>query len=93
MANFRSRLILSGLLCFAPMTFAHPGHGPHTASHWMEMSAAMTGTSYGIGMVMAGALLYAAGCLLGSAWRPRAARVTRFIGAALGGGGLWLLLG
>ncbi len=93
MSNFSSRLILSISLCFAPVTFAHPGHGPHAASHWMEMSAAVAGAGIGIGMVMAGALLYAIGYLLGRAWRPHAARVTRIMGTVLGGGGLWFLLG
>ena len=93
MANFRSRLILSGSLCFVPVAYAHPGHAPHTASHWMELSSVMAGTGYGIWMVMAGVLLYATGYLLGRARRFHVERITRFMGVALGGGGLWLLLG
>lgn len=93
MVNFYSCLILSGLLCFAPETFAHPGHGPHAVPHWWEMSSMMAGAGYGIWLMTAGTLLYASGSLLGRKRLFHAERVIQFIGVALGGGGLWLLLG
>jgi hydrogenase/urease accessory protein HupE len=100
MVHFHLHLIPVGLLCFAPMAQAHPGHMEHAAGlqpgwhavyHWMEMAAISPG--FGIGMMALGVSLYAASAALGVAWRPRAERMARFTGLALGGGGLWLLLG
>jgi hypothetical protein len=100
MINFHSRLLPAGLLGFASVAQAHPGHTEHAAGlppgwhavyHWMEMAAISPG--FGIGMMALGVLLYAAGATRGTAWRLPVVRIARFTGFALGGGGLWLLLG
>lgn len=102
MIHFHSRLIPAGLLCFASLAQAHPGHTEHAAGlpvgwhafyHGMELTTAMVGPVLGTGMMVAGLLLYATAYALGRAWRPHAGRMARFTGLALGGGGLWLLLG
>jgi hydrogenase/urease accessory protein HupE len=75
----------------ALITFAA---GLHAAVHWVEMAPDTAVVSYGLGMVLASALLYAAGYGIGSAIRPYAERVARVMGLTLAGSGLaWLLLG
>lgn len=102
MVHLHLRLIPAGLLGFAPLAQAHPGHAEHAAGlpvgwhalyHGMELATAMVGPVLGTGMMAAGLMLNAAACLLGRGRRPQAGRMARFAGLVLGGGGLWLLLG
>jgi len=102
MVHLHLHLIPAGLLGFASLAQAHPGHTEHAAGlpvgwhafyHGMELTTAMVGPVLGTGMMVAGLLLYATAYALGRVWRPQAGRIARFTGLALGGGGLWLLLG
>lgn len=100
MKHFCLRLLLAALPCLAPSVSAHPGHaqsvvGPvgwHAVYHGMEWTLAAV-PGLGMGMLVAGLLLVMAGLACRSAWRSRTRRFARYAGIALGGGGLWLLLG
>jgi urease accessory protein len=68
------------------------GAGLHAAAHWSGLPAGAPALSYGVGLALAGALLYGAGHVAGRALRPQADRVARVFGVSLTGGGLWWLL-
>lgn len=101
MKHFCSRLLLAALPCLAPPVWAHPGHAQHAAGLPLGWHAVYHGTEWtlaaapalGIGMLAAGLLLVMAGLARRCALHPRVWRLARSAGIALGGGGLWLLLG
>ncbi len=64
----------------------------HGHAHGAEMPLAASGLSYGLGFVLATAALHAGGMLAGLAARACASeRVLRYAGAALTGGGFYLI--
>lgn len=65
----------------------------HGHAHGAEMPAAFSATQYLLGIAASTALLHGQGIGLGVTLRKFDARALRWTGAALAGGGVWLLAG
>jgi urease accessory protein len=66
----------------------------HGHAHGSEMPATVSGLSYGVGFLLATALLHGAGIAAGRlARRPETGRLLRAGGAAIAGAGVYLLAG